>query len=300
MTEEQKKKISESHKKENLSEVTLQKMSEARKGKKLSEEIKKKISKSNEGKGNPFYGRKHSKKSKERMSKSHKGKIMSEEVKKKMSKDRKGKMPWNKGIPCSEEQKEKISISNKGHKAWNKGVPCSDETKRKISNSHKKENLSDESRKNISEAKKGKIASKKSKIEMSKAKKGKNNPSWKGGISFLPYCEKFNNKFKKSIREKFNRECFICGITEEKNGKKLCIHHVNYDKDCLCNNLKCYFIPLCISCHTRTNFNREFWEKLLTTCCQDQEMSKYFTDENESPIKISVKSNIIAEIDNYL
>ena len=113
-----------------------------------------------------------------------------------------------------------------------------------------------------------------------------NSSNWKGGISFLPYCTKFNKKFKDKIRNEFNRECFICGITEKISERKLSIHHVNYNKDCLCNDLKCYFIPLCCSCHARTSFNRVFWEKLLTTCCEDPYMMEYFNNKYEKPIKI--------------
>lgn len=93
---------------------------------------------------------------------------------------------------------------------------------------------------------------------------------------FLSYCQKFNKKFKEKIRDKFNRECFICGLSEELNGRKLPIHHINYNKNCLCDDSKCYFVPLCTSCHMRTNSNRKFWEKLLTTCCEDLHMLEYF------------------------
>ena len=92
---------------------------------------------------------------------------------------------------------------------------------------------------------------------------GENNSAWKGGISFEPYCHKFNEAFKELIREKFGRVCFLCPTTEVENGKKLSVHHVNYDKDCLCDDSKCEFVPLCNKCHTRTNFKREYWEKTI-------------------------------------
>lgn len=90
--------------------------------------------------------------------------------------------------------------------------------------------------------------------------KGINNGRWKGGLSFEPYCQKFNEAFKESVREKFGRVCFLCPKTEVENGNKLSVHHVNYDKDCLCNDSKCEFVPLCMSCHGKTNKNREYWE----------------------------------------
>lgn len=92
---------------------------------------------------------------------------------------------------------------------------------------------------------------------------GENSPAWKGGVSFEPYCPKFNEAFKESIREKFDRVCFLCPTTEEENGRKLDVHHVNYDKSCLCDDAKCEFVPLCVSCHIKTNYNRGYWENLI-------------------------------------
>ena len=92
---------------------------------------------------------------------------------------------------------------------------------------------------------------------------GKDSPHWKNGASFEPYCPKFNNAFKESIREKFGRVCFLCPTTEEGNGRKLCVHHVNYNKDCLCDDSDCEFVPLCMQCHTKTNNNREHWEQTI-------------------------------------
>ncbi|MBC8521274.1 MAG: hypothetical protein H8D26_04700 [Methanomicrobia archaeon] len=101
--------------------------------------------------------------------------------------------------------------------------------------------------------------------------KGENAPNWQGGISFEPYCEKFNFAFKEYIREKFGRVCFLCGKTEEENGERLSIHHVNYDKDCLCNdNLTCQFVPLCRSCNAKVNNNREMWEKKIKAKMQNK------------------------------
>lgn len=90
--------------------------------------------------------------------------------------------------------------------------------------------------------------------------RGERNCNWNGGKSFEPYCEKFDDTFKESIRDKFNRVCFLCQRTEEENGRKLNVHHVNYNKDCLCDDTECEFVPLCNSCHIKTNYNREYWE----------------------------------------
>lgn len=103
--------------------------------------------------------------------------------------------------------------------------------------------------------------------------KGKNNPMWKGGISYDPYCIKFNERFKESIRDKFDRKCFLCNKTEQEqmNDQKLrnkiqcrlSVHHVNYDKNCLCNDVVCEFVPLCLKCHSKTNTDRSYWENLI-------------------------------------
>ncbi len=131
MSEESKKKMSESH--QNPSEETRRKMSEARKGKEAwnkgkkncySEEVKKKISKS-------LTGKKHSEETKRKMSETKN----SEEGKRKNSESHMGQVPWNKDKPCLEKTKIKISNANKGKTPWNKGktgYKCSDETRRKI------------------------------------------------------------------------------------------------------------------------------------------------------------------------
>jgi len=98
---------------------------------------------------------------------------------------------------------------------------------------------------------------------MGKQVSGKNHPQWKGGISFEPYCHKFNEAFKELIREKFGRVCFLCPTTEAENGQKLSVHHTNYNKDCLCDDSDCEFVPLCVRCHSKTNHNRDYWEQMI-------------------------------------
>lgn len=98
--------------------------------------------------------------------------------------------------------------------------------------------------------------------EMSRSKTGESASRWQGGISFEPYCEKFNDKLKESVRDKFDRKCFLCGEDED-DDMKLDVHHVNYDKECMCNGKECEFVPLHRGCHTRTSGNRELWERLI-------------------------------------
>lgn len=174
----------------------------------------------------------------------------------------------NKGNFHSEETRKKISenkIKNmndetrrKMSESASKRKPITENTKIKMSKSHKGFKHSEESKKKMSNIQKGRIVSEESKKKMSEAKKGtwngEKNPMWLGGISFLPYCHKFNEKLKESIRNRDNRTCQNCGIKE--NGTKHSVHHIHYDKE------NCYpdLITLCKSCHTKTNGNREYWE----------------------------------------
>ena len=162
---------------------------------------------------------------------------------------------------------------------YRKGKHRSDDTKRKISESLKGNHHSEESKRKMSNAKKGIKFTVEHKKKISESHEREKCYNWKGGISYEPYCQLFNKKFKEKIRNQFGRRCFICGISEEINGRKLSIHHVNYNKDCLCDGSKHYFIPLCDSCHAKTNFNREFYEKLLMGCYEDPYMILYFDDE---------------------
>lgn len=91
--------------------------------------------------------------------------------------------------------------------------------------------------------------------------RGENSPVWKDGISFEPYCTKFNKEFKEYIRAKFGRVCFLCPKTEEENGQRLSVHHVNYNKNCGCDEDEtCQFVPLCRGCNSKVNHNRPEWE----------------------------------------
>jgi len=98
---------------------------------------------------------------------------------------------------------------------------------------------------------------------------GANGPNWKGGLSFLPYCYKFNEKFKKKIRERDNCVCQLCGLKQnDLHGyhKKLAVHHVHYDKE------NCYpdVITLCLRCNCNVNTNRKHYEQLFMNKLNDR------------------------------
>jgi len=170
---------------------------------------------------------------------SFKGKHHSEKTKKKMSLAKKGKITWIKGKHHTEETKNKISQSLMGNIAWNKGI------KGEKSHSYGKI-FSEERKKRISQNKKGKYI-------------GEKNWNWKGGISDYPYPEDWTETLRKSIRERDNYTCQLCGIHQDELegwNKQLDCHHIDYNK----NNLNPdNLISLCRQCHQKTNFNREYW-----------------------------------------
>lgn len=114
----------------------------------------------------------------------------------------------------------------------------------------------------------GKHHSDETRKEIGNAGRGSKCNFWKGGISFAPYCEKFNQEFRKRVRARYEYKCVECETTQEENGKALSVHHVHYDKKTCCKegelvgNRK--FVALCKSCHANTNNNREFWEDWYT------------------------------------
>lgn len=106
----------------------------------------------------------------------------------------------------------------------------------------------------------GRKHTEKSKEKMSKVRfgrfKGKDNPCWRGGISFEPYSVDWTETLKKSIRQRDKYTCQICG-----KEPAIQVHHIDYNKK---NSSPSNLITLCKSCHQKTSFNREYWRDYLT------------------------------------
>jgi hypothetical protein len=94
---------------------------------------------------------------------------------------------------------------------------------------------------------------------------GENSPSWKGGISFEPYCPKFNADLKRRIRAFFDNQCSLCGKTKKENGESLSCHHIEYNKAACCDGKPVQFAALCRSCHSKTGASndRNRWEDIM-------------------------------------
>jgi hypothetical protein len=150
------------------------------------------------------------------------------DIRKKMSETRKKIVPtWLIDGKLSEEHKRKISEKMIG---------------RKLSDNHKE-----------------KIS-----IAMKRIRVGRGNPmyginpkehwNWQGGKSYEPYSSDWTKTLRVAIRERDKYTCIICN----KYGNL--VHHIDYNKkNCELNNL----ITLCNKCHTKTNYNRNYWRLYL-------------------------------------
>lgn len=129
------------------------------------------------------------------------------------------------------------------------GHPHTESSRAKIAKAHAGRPLSEDHRRRVSEGRRGKL-------------RGHENPNWRGGLSFGNYCPKFNNALREEIRKDFGSRCYLCKTSEHENGRKLDVHHVDYNKGQGCGQ-KWNLVPLCQKCHTKTNHNRWYWFCLL-------------------------------------
>lgn len=74
------------------------------------------------------------------------------------------------------------------------------------------------------------------------------------------YPIEWNEKLRNKIRERDNYTCKNCGMGQEENiviyGRDLEVHHIDYNKE---NTNEDNLITLCLHCHRRTNYNRDYW-----------------------------------------
>jgi len=116
----------------------------------------------------------------------------------------------------------------------------------------------EEYKKNASENKKGMVCwtEEQRQRHYENTPRGINHPNWYGALYTNGYDCKFNNKLKTIIKEKYQYKCQICG----KETQKLAVHHIDYDKQ---NSVVENLVPLCYSCHAKTNFKRDRWIKFF-------------------------------------
>lgn len=78
---------------------------------------------------------------------------------------------------------------------------------------------------------------------------------WEGFAIDKPYCPAFDETCRESNREKYDRQCFLCGkdesenITSSNERRKLSVHHYDMNKMAGCDNHMWKLVPLCMQCH---------------------------------------------------
>jgi hypothetical protein len=184
-----------------------------------------------------------------------KGSMQTEETKRKISLALKGRIK-------SPETCKKLSESKKGRMSPMKGKHLSVESRLKMSLASKGKPKSPEHAAKIRALRLGSTVGVETRKKISFAFTGSKHPNWRGGISYEPYCVLFNDEFKERVRKFFGYICVECG--KPQNGERLHIHHVNFDKQSCCNDTTPLFVPLCRSCHGRTQGNRQYWERHFT------------------------------------
>lgn len=131
-------------------------------------------------------------------------------------------------------------------------------------------------------------------IWQSKFRVGENGANWQGGISFEPYCQEFNEKLKRQVRDRYNNCDFMSGLPADicnvVNGKvwKLSIHHIDYNKQQGCSGHAWKLIPVSAKNNSMFNGNRPFWERLI---CYALEYDETYYDEEIIDIFYKLRSS---------
>jgi len=148
-----------------------------------------------------------------------------------------GKPSWNSGLTKeTNENVKKISNSLIGNHSWNNGL--SKETDPRL-------------------MKMSIDATGKKQPNGAKSKYGELNPAWRGGVTWEEYSREWQGCLKEAIRKRDDYQCQECNLPQTNFKYNLSVHHIDYNKkNCDPENL----IALCHSCHSKTNFKREYWQ----------------------------------------
>lgn len=119
-----------------------------------------------------------------------------------------------------------------------------------------------DTKKKISKALVGKHHSEKTKRKIGDSQIGEKHPNWKGGISPNPYPLEYR-RIRESIRIRDDYTCQLCSrIGQQKNGKKLDVHHIDYN---IKNSNPKNLITLCHICNREVSTidEREVWIRIF-------------------------------------
>ena len=78
------------------------------------------------------------------------------------------------------------------------------------------------------------------------------------------------------MRDYWYNQCLLCNKTEEENGQKMSVHHVDYNKIQGCESVEWKLVSLCKSCNVHVNGNRDYYEHLFTNIITIREILKEF------------------------
>ena len=201
----------------------------------------------------------HTKEWKEKMSKLNSGRVILESTKEKLR-------IANLGKRHSKETKQKISESKKGTPAWNKGKATPATVKKKQRDAKLKNPNRYWLGKSRKEEDKYWLGKKRPYDTVLKLTEKKLGGFWYGNVRYPdpnPYCERFTESLRERVRAFFGYKCVECGATN--TDWKLDVHHIHYNKKTCCDGSPHDMIPLCHSCHMKSNNNRDYWEKHYTT-----------------------------------
>lgn len=206
------------------------------------------------------------------------GKPKSETWRKHIGESNKGKH----SRPCPEHVKElfRERYAGSGNPMYGVSLIPTQETRQKMSLKKKNVPFTKTHCENISKSLMNHPVSEKVRLRFTK----ENHPNWQGGISYEPYCPKFNDEFKERVRTFFGHTCQLCGHVWHDGEVKLSVHHVNYNKKACCEQTVIpLFVPVCSGkCHAKTNHRREFYETYFTELIMTKYDGQCYLPKEES------------------
>lgn len=146
------------------------------------------------------------------------------------------------------------------------GHKHTEESKKKTSDKLRGREVSEETKLKLSKSLMNRTFSEETLLKMKQSSIGircdDKNGNWKGGTSRKPYSITWSPRAIEEVRKRFNSICIICGKTEEENGAKMSVHHINYNKLSEYDD-NWITVPLCYSCHMKSSIYRHYFFNLL-------------------------------------